>query len=284
VKFLRLLSKTKNPETPAKPKAQPKPRSKKNRFKVTNELLEAIEDARIFTTVNKKEKSWLKKGTVVTVSAGTVCDPYSAIRSGPNFFSIGSYSYSRSCFPATVNVGRYCAIAQRVQVMGLDHPMERLSMVGFDYSQRKIFEAARKDFGTAPDVHRVPNRGIRSLNIGNDVWIGDDVLLGRNIKVGNGAVIAARSIVTKDVPDYAIVAGSPAKVKRYRFPDETVERLMRSRWWKYSFTDFAGMDTTKVPEFLDHFEQAVADGQIQPWQPNQLPLLEMFSTSAEKLG
>ena len=69
--------------------------------------------------------------------------------------------------------------------------------------------------------------------IGNDVWIGYDALIMPGVNVGNGAIIAARSVVTGDVPAYAIVGGNPAKVIRYRFDDDTITRLNNLAWWNW---------------------------------------------------
>src|SRR6185312_6866720 len=69
--------------------------------------------------------------------------------------------------------------------------------------------------------------------IGNDVWIGQDVSLNRGVTIGDGAVVAGFSVVTRDVPPYAIVGGNPAKIIKYRFPEETINALLESRWWDY---------------------------------------------------
>ena len=71
------------------------------------------------------------------------------------------------------------------------------------------------------------------LVIENDVWIGSNVLLLGGIRIGNGAVIAAGSVVTKDVPPYAIVGGNPAKIIRYRFETGEIERLLELKWWDW---------------------------------------------------
>ena len=69
--------------------------------------------------------------------------------------------------------------------------------------------------------------------VGNDVWVGYDALLLPGVKVGDGAIVAARSVVTGDVPPYAVVGGNPAEVVKRRFPDEAVAELLAIRWWDW---------------------------------------------------
>ena len=71
-----------------------------------------------------------------------------------------------------------------------------------------------------------------SISIGNDVWIGNDVFIKNGVTVGDGAIIGAKSIVTKDVPPYAIAAGVPAKIIRYRFDEKTIKELLELKWWE----------------------------------------------------
>ena len=70
--------------------------------------------------------------------------------------------------------------------------------------------------------------------IGNDVWIGEDVVITKGVNIGNGAIIAAKSVVNKNVPPYSIVAGNPAKVKKTRFDDRIITILEKIRWWDWS--------------------------------------------------
>jgi virginiamycin A acetyltransferase len=79
--------------------------------------------------------------------------------------------------------------------------------------------------------------------VGNDVWFGYDSLIMHGVKIGDGAIIAARSMVVKDVPPYAIVAGNPAKVVKMRFDDKAIERLLHIAWWNW--------DSVKIKKHLD---------------------------------
>ena len=133
--------------------------------------------------------------------------------------SIGDFTYvGEYCSLPNANIGKYCSIGARCSIGGWQHDYHRLS--------------------TSPRVYReILGRGYISqtlqVTVGNDVWIGDNVSIVKGT-VGDGAVIGAGSVVTKDVPPYAIVAGNPAKVIAYRFEKEKISQLLASRWWDMS--------------------------------------------------
>jgi tetrahydrodipicolinate N-succinyltransferase len=93
-----------------------------------------------------------------------------------------------------------------------------------------------------------------TVTIGNDVWTGHNVNILSGINVGDGAVIAAGSVVTKDVPPYAIVAGVPATIKRYRFSEKIIERLLSNKWWELELSDLSGLPFRDVERCLDSIE------------------------------
>lgn len=97
------------------------------------------------------------------------------------------------------------------------------------------------------------------VTIGNDVWIGTEAMILSGVTIGNGAVIAARSVVSRDVPPYAIVAGSPAKIVRYRFDEETIARFQALKWWDWTEERIRNaaphMLNADVGGFLDLAEQ-----------------------------
>lgn len=143
--------------------------------------------------------------------------------------SIGKYSFlNGDAYLENVDIGNYCSIGRDFNTISGNHDMNYFST--FPFWARNI----RTPFtGYDPvniDIERPPKKTI----IGNDVWIGSYVKIINGITVGDGAVIGTGSIVTKDVPPYAIVAGCPAKIIRYRFDEETVQKLLATKWWNYS--------------------------------------------------
>ncbi len=81
------------------------------------------------------------------------------------------------------------------------------------------------------------------------------------VKLGSGCIIGGRSIVTKDVPPYAVVVGNPGRIVRYRFDDKTIERLLAIRWWRYKFTDFVGFDFRDIDQLI----ALVESGTLKPF-------------------
>ncbi|WP_345953203.1 CatB-related O-acetyltransferase [Mucilaginibacter sp. PAMB04168] len=127
-------------------------------------------------------------------------------------------------------IGKFCAIACGAKFImnGANHEITPISTFPFG-----IFGNGWQKINEGVDLtEKYPNKG--NTVIGNDVWIGHDATLMPGIKVGNGAVIASKSVVTRDVPDYAIVGGNPAQVIRMRFNEDTVERLLGIAWWNWS--------------------------------------------------
>ena len=102
-----------------------------------------------------------------------------------------------------------------------------------------------------------PQTNSLPIKIGHDVWFGNNVTFNGGLTIGSGAVIAANAVLTHDVPPYAIVAGVPAKVKKLRFSDPIVTRLLESCWWNYELGDFFlhGFDFSNPVEFLAQFDE-----------------------------
>ena len=139
---------------------------------------------------------------------------------------VGAYSYGEffqpGVFPPGVTIGRYVSIAPGARVFPQNHPIDRLSMHPFFYDAR---------LGLMQQDALEPGR----LWIGHDSWIGRNAIVTAGChRIGIGAVVGAGAVVTRDVPDYAVVAGNPAKLLRMRFSPERVTQLLASRWWERS--------------------------------------------------
>jgi len=155
-----------------------------------------------------------------------------------SFYSMGALSYHVGNSYSNLSVGRYCSIASGLQVFGDAHPTDWLtsSPVGYNADHHRCLEAIGMQ--NPPDIRafQASNRSVRT-NIGNDVWIGADCLLKPGITVGNGAIIAARSVVTRDVPPYAVVSGAPAIIRKYRFDKAKISRLQEIEWWRFDLSN-----------------------------------------------
>ncbi len=122
-------------------------------------------------------------------------------------------------------IGKYCSIGSGAVFMmagNQGHRMEWVSTFPF-YYQANIFKHAKNTFKKSGDTH-----------IGHDVWIGSEAMLMAGVTIGSGAVIAARAVVTKDVPPYTVVGGNPAQVIRKRFDETTIAKLLALKWWDWA--------------------------------------------------
>lgn len=161
-------------------------------------------------------------GNHIEILRGTHIDATSEIGS---YTYIGCYTYiTRS------RVGRYVSIANNVSIGQGEHDLSRISTSSIFYdSPWSVLTAGE-------------------CEICSDAWIGVDAVILRGVRVGIGAVVAANAVVTKDVPDYAIVGGIPARVIRYRFPEDVRRRLLESRWWEQEKSEAVSMQAQLVKE------------------------------------
>jgi virginiamycin A acetyltransferase len=186
---------------------------------------------------------------------------------------IGAFSYlGPEAHCAAVAIGRYCSIAARVQIGMSRHPADRLTTSPMSWKRFEPFESHFHDAGLAWQ-RALPAAAFDErpiTTIGNDVWIGAGAWLKDGITVGDGAIVGAHAVVTRDVPPYAIVAGSPARVIRMRFADALVERLLASRWWRFNLLEL-DLDPTDPARALDCLDAAVAAG-LEPYSPEPIDI------------
>ena len=127
---------------------------------------------------------------------------------------IGSYTYiGKNCNITKSTIGRYCSIANNVSIGQGEHNLSKIS------TNSLFYQNAYNEFTN------------EHCTIGNDVWIGTDAIILRGVTIHNGAVIGANSVVTKDIPPFAIVAGCPSKIIRYRFDEIKQKEILSSFWW-----------------------------------------------------
>ncbi len=165
-------------------------------------------------------------------------------------FDIGAWSYG---YPevflwgedATLKIGKFCSIAEGVKILlGGEHRTDWLTT----YPLSILFDQADRYPG------HPHSKG--DVIIGNDVWIAMDAMILSGAEIGDGAVISARSLVTQDVPAYAVVGGNPAKVIRFRFDEKTRNALRTIAWWNWPEEKIKDalplLLSSDVDRFIDH--------------------------------
>ncbi len=137
--------------------------------------------------------------------------------------NIDIYSYGGMNFTALhCKIGKYSSISWNVSIGGANHNYNNITTHAFLYNPN--FDMITKD----EELH---DRFSEPCEVGNDVWIGAGAQILRGVKVGDGAVVAAGAIVTKDVPPYSIVAGIPGRVIKMRASEDEISRLLKIQWW-----------------------------------------------------
>ena len=141
---------------------------------------------------------------------------------------VGDYSYiSAYTDVENAEIGKFCSIADHCRIGLANHTLKHLST-------SPIFTLPNNALKEQWTKKKIDRQSSRRVVIGNDVWIGSHVIILGGIKIGDGAVVGAGAIVTRNVPPYAIVGGVPAKVIRYRFPQDVIDKLLSIGWWNLS--------------------------------------------------
>jgi phosphonate metabolism protein (transferase hexapeptide repeat family) len=172
---------------------------------------------------------------------------------------MGDYSYVVNDSQMTyTTIGKFCSIAAMTRI---NPGMHRGAQAHFTYRAGAYFP------GEADDAEFFAWRKSHRVHIGHDVWIGHGAIVLPGRRIGIGAVIAGGAVVTKDVPDYTIVAGNPARPIRRRFPEAIAERVAQLGWWDWdhealrmALPDFRKLT---IEEFLDKYEAQSASPQKQ---------------------
>jgi phosphonate metabolism protein (transferase hexapeptide repeat family) len=167
--------------------------------------------------------------------------------------TMGDYSYCvENTQIAYTSIGKFANIASHVRIYASMHPMGRASLHHFTYRSSWYFD------GETDDQSFFDWRASTPISIGHDTWIGHGAVIMPGVTIGNGAIIGSNAVVTKDVADFAIAVGVPAKTIRQRFPDAIAARLMELGWWDWShdklheaLPDFRALE---IEAFLEKYE------------------------------
>lgn len=135
---------------------------------------------------------------------------------------VGTYINSNVIIDRCEEIGKYCSISKFVKIGLGSHPTNMVSTSPIFYSKKR--RLVNEDTYNNKEVDK-------PVIIKNDVWIGNGAIIMPGVTVGNGAIIGANAVVTKDVPDYSIVVGIPATIKKYRFDSNIRDNLIKSEWW-----------------------------------------------------
>ena len=210
----------------------------------------------------------------------------SGVPLSPDWMQVGRHTYFASAVKVAVwdrgeriIIGRYCSIGHGVLILsGGGRRLDLASTYPLDMDVALALPSATRRAGARPDagLTSVSAAAIRELLgvlvgrrltriyrttphtvIGNDVWIGTQASILGGVTVGDGAVIAAGSVVFSDVPPYAVVAGNPAAILRFRFSRAVVERLLRVQWWEWSDEEMRerlAWFARPITDFVAHFD------------------------------
>ncbi len=165
---------------------------------------------------------------------------------------IGDYSYTGRNFTMWhAEIGKFCSISWNVSIGGANHDYRKITSHAFLYNDMFGLNSGRCGYDRFNNI----------CKIGNDVWIAANSVICRGVSIGDGAVIAAGAVVTKDVEPYSIVAGVPAKHIKYRFDKEIVDELKKIKWWNLPYDtikeNFELFNSEPTQEILERFKHLV---------------------------
>lgn len=145
--------------------------------------------------------------------------------------SLGDFSYiSDGAKLVNCSIGKYCSIGPECMIGLGKHPARKfVSTHPVFFSDAKHVQNSFSDAAYFEEFERI--------SIGSDVWVGARAIISDGVNIADGAIVAAGAVVTKDVKPYAIVGGVPARVIRYRFSDEKIQRLLQVKWWDWGIGD-----------------------------------------------
>lgn len=182
---------------------------------------------------------------------------------------VGAFTYfNGECEVFYAKIGRYCSIAPDVIIGPGEHPIDQLSTHPF------AFGGGGNRFKGVPEYEAIRIQGgsmvrHRTTYVGNDVWIGARAYIAQGVTLGDGCIVAAGAVVTRDVEPYAIVGGVPARMIRMRFDECMVKRLLELKWWDWVLNrkHVGNLDFSEIGKCIDTIESLARDGKLQKLEP-----------------
>lgn len=250
---------------------------KRKNIKSNKALTELFKDKKVYTRA-RMEGTRFKEGDNLIVGEYVVIEPYTLFLKGNHFHTMGAFSSTVSNLPVNTVIGRYSSIANNVSRTFGNHPTDRFTTSMLTYDATVIpFNDYLEERGV--DYPFVPQKSKNGspIIIGNDVWVGQDVrFVSTGVTVGDGAIVGAGALVTKDVPPYAIVGGVPAKVLKYRFPQEIIDQLLELKWWRYGYADFTTvLPNDDIQTFIDKVKALEQSGKIKEFKPTPMTIVDI---------
>ncbi|HEC74092.1 MAG TPA: CatB-related O-acetyltransferase [Methylophaga aminisulfidivorans] len=163
-----------------------------------------------------------------------------------DYMKIGAFSYIRSGYEiyGNIEIGRFCSVGNNV-ILGLDSHQHPTNWLSTSLYSRLLSEKYEQFRGS-----------IVKVSIGHDCWIARDAVVMDGVEIGNGAVVASRAVVTKNVPPYAIVGGVPARIIKYRFSEEVINQLVDIEWWNIDLNMLEGLNFENISQVVQELKSA----------------------------
>ena len=192
---------------------------------------------------------------------------------------IGAFTeFGRDVEAQAAKIGRYCEIGPGSLLGATGHPTTWLSVSSFQYKKTTWGWHPAANATEVIDPVAGGRQSFRTVGgelavIGNDVWIGANVVVLRGVTIGDGAIVAANAVVTKDVPPYSIVGGIPAKVIRPRVSDDLRDELLDLRWWRFSPNQLSGIQYDDPAEAARQLRPKV-DAGLEAYEPGFIEIVK----------
>jgi len=151
-----------------------------------------------------------------------------------------------------------------VAIVHLVNPMTWASTSPAFYLKEPLFDVGQNfdgsmDFHAKAKAPEAPSTQVRATTIGNDVWIGHGAYISAGVTIGDGAVVAAHAVVAKDVPAYAVVAGNPAVIKKWRISSDLISPMLKCAWWKFAPWQLKDLSPFNPAQFVHNVMQLPRD-------------------------